>query len=276
MRLVQLWKSPLPLRLVTTSHDHRPQTLRPHRHLFYELALVLSGSCAWHLGTRRRRVLLNSGEALLLPPRMLHAEEGASDERTRIAWLGFDFGGKMPPWCQQPIPLSEDAPEMTGYFEAIAREHQLTDARTQVRVGLALQSLLLLLERRAEGPRDPAAARSSLNPRQSHAVESAAHYFRNNLQNPLSVAQVAAYHSLCPGHFSSLFRRHHRITPRGFLRQARLQRAAELLTESESPLKEIAAQCGFVDAAHLCKSFKQERRMTPTRYRSKMRQNLKA
>jgi AraC-like DNA-binding protein len=271
MTHVQLWTSPLPLRLVTFSPDHRPQTLRSHRHLFYELALVLSGRCAWQLGTRRPRIEVNSGEALLLPPRLLHAEQGASGERTRVAWLGFDFGGKMPAWCRRPIPLCEDAPEMTGYFEAIAREHQLADARSQARVGFALQSLLLLLERRAEGSRDPAKTRSGLNPRQTHTVESAAHYFRNNLRDPLSVAQVAAYHSLCPGHFSSLFRRQHRITPRGFLRHARLQRAADLLAETEMPLKEIAAQCGFVDAAHLCKSFKQERRVTPNRFRVKMR-----
>ncbi len=98
-----------------------------------------------------------------------------------------DFGGEMPPWCQQPIPLGEDAAEMAGCFEAIAREHHLADARSQTRIGLALQSLLLLLERRAEGSRDVEAAQSELNPRQTHTVDSAAHYFRNNLRDPLSV-----------------------------------------------------------------------------------------
>lgn len=271
MANVQLWKFPPPLRMVTSSPDFRTHVLRRHHHLFYELALVLGGRCTWHLGNRSRRVALNSGEALLLPPRTLHAEDVAPGEKARIAWLGFDFGGKMPAWCRRPIPLGDDATEMTGYFEAITREHHLADARSQTRIGLALQSLLLLLERRAEGSRDTATLQSELNPRQTHTVESAAHYFRNNLRNPLSVAQVAAYHSLCPGHFSSLFRRQHRITPRGFLRQARLERAAELLAETEMPLKEIAAQCGFVDAAHLCKSFKQDRRVTPNRFRTGMR-----
>ena len=271
MTNVQLWTSPLPLRMVTSSPDFRTQVLRRHHHLFYELAFVFSGRCDWHLGSRSRRVALNSGEALLLPPRTLHAEKVAPGEKARVAWLGFDFGGKAPAWCHQSIPLDDDAAEITAYFDAIAREHHLGDARSQTRIGLALQSLLLLLERRAEGSRDMAAAQSRLNPRQTHTVESAAHYFRNNLRNPLSVAQVAAYHSLCPGHFSSLFRRQHRITPRSFLRQARLQRAADLLTETEMPLKEVAAQCGFVDAAHLCKSFRQDRRVTPNRFRVKMR-----
>jgi len=271
MRTVQLWKSSPPLRLIMISPDFRIGPLRRHHHLFYELALVLSGHCTWHLGTGRRRVRLNPGEALLLPPRQLHAEEIAPGQKARLAWLGFAFEGKPPAWCRQAVPLGEDAPEITAYFEAIAREHHLGDARSQTRIGLALQSVLLLLERRAEGSRGPGTTRSALNPRQRHTVESAAHYFRNNLRDPLSVAQLAAYHSLCPGHFSSLFRRQHRITPRGFLRQARLQRAADLLAETEMPLKEIAAECGFVDAAHLCKSFRVDRRTTPSRFRAKVR-----
>ncbi len=270
MRNVQLWKSPLPLRMVTLSPHHRSDFLRWHRHSFYELALVLGGRCTWRLG-HRRRIPLGAGEALLLEPRSLHAEETKPDEEARLAWLGFDFSGPRPPWCRKSIALGEDASEIAGYFDTIAREHHLTDARSQTRIGLALQSLLLLVARRAEGPARPAVARSSLNARQTHTVESAAHYFRNNLRNPLSVAQVAAYHSLCPGHFSSLFRQQHRVAPRGFLRQVRLERAADLLSASELTLKEIAAQCGFVDAAHLCKAFKQVRRVTPSRFRATMR-----
>ena len=49
------------------------------------------------------------------------------------------------------------------------------------------------------------------------------------------------------------------------------ERAANLLAESDLALKEIAAQCGFVDAAHLCKSFKQAHRLTPNIFRTRMR-----
>jgi AraC-like DNA-binding protein len=272
MATMQIWKSPPGLRLVTFSPHHRTRYARWHHHPFYELGLVLGGRCDWRLGTRRR-LTLRSGDAILLKPRTRHCEEIEPSEEARLAWIGFDFPGPPPEWCQRAISLGEDAAEIASYVEAVVREHHHADARTQMRINLAVQSLLLLFERRAEVSRRPAAADSGLNPRQIHTVESAAHYFRHNLQNPLSIAQVAAYHSLCPAHFSTLFRRHHRITPRGFLRQARLQRAADLLTDSELPLKEITAQCGFVDAAHLCKSFKQSHRMTPSLFRSQARKN---
>ena len=270
METVQIWKSPPVLRLITFSPHHRTHYSRRHHHPFYELGLVLRGRCTWHLPARKRHTL-RAGEALLLKPGSTHYEEVPPREEARLAWLGFEFAGPAPKWCQRGIALEDDAAEIAGYFTTIAREHPRTDGRSQALVNLALQSLLLLLERRAEGSRRLAAASSALNPRQTHTVESAAHYFHQNLRDPLSVAQLAAYHSLCPAHFSSLFRRHHRISPRRFLRQARLQRAIDLLGESELTLKEIAAQCGFVDAAHLCKSFKLDHRVTPGVYRKQVR-----
>jgi len=269
---MQIWTSPPALRLVTFSPHHRPRHLHWHHHPFYELGLVLGGHCDWRLGARRR-MTLRTGEAILLKPRVRHCEVVKPSEEARLAWLGFDFEGKPPAWCNRAISLEDDAAEIASYFDAISREHHLSDTRSHMRINLALQSLLLLLERRAEGSPDSPSIRSTLNSRQTRTVESAAHYFRNNLQHPLSIAQVAAYHSLCPAHFSSLFRRHHAITPRGFLRQARLLRSAELLAESDLTLKEIAAQCGFVDAAHLCKSFKQEHRIAPGLYRQRMRES---
>lgn len=270
MANIQLWNALPTLRLVSFSPHHRTRQLHWHLHPFYELGLVLGGRCDWRLGPRR--LSLRPGEAILLRPRVRHCEEIEVHGEARLGWLGFDFEGEPPAWCNRAILLEDDASEIAGYFDAISSEHHLADARSRKRVGLALQSLLLLLERRAEGSQQrPASVPSSLNPRQVRIVESAAHYFRSNLRHPLGIAQVASYHSLCPAHFSSLFRRHHHVTPRGFLRQIRIERAANLLAESDLALKEIAAQCGFVDAAHLCKSFKQEHRLTPNIFRTRMR-----
>jgi AraC-like DNA-binding protein len=237
------------------------------------LGLVLGGECDWRVGPRKRRFSLRAGQALLVKPRTFHCEEIRADEEARLAWLGFDFAGPAPSWSHRIVTLGDDLAEIACHFDAISRDHHLTDERSRLRVELALQSVMLLVDRRAEISREtaPQAEASSLNPRQVRLVESAAHYFRHNLRHPLSIAQVAAYHALCPAHFSSLFRRHHRLTPRSFLREARLQRSAELLADSDLTMKEIAAECGFVDPAHFCKMFKQSRRTTPKVYRQRLR-----
>lgn len=272
MSKVQIWDSPPALRLVASSPHFRRRKLNWHRHSFYELGLVVSGRCDWRLG-RKRRLNLRAGDLILLPPETLHCEDVLSFGEARLAWIGFDALGDVPAWSNKIISLDEEVAEIRGYFDAILREQPQGDVHTKTRIGLAIQTILLLLARRAGRTSDKTAAvkstRPSLNPRQTRTVESAAHYFRNNLRSPLSIAQVAAYYSLCPAHFSVLFQKQHRLRPSAFMRQARLKRAADLLAESDLAVKEIAEECGFVDAAHLCKCFKREHRVTPKLFRTR-------
>jgi len=268
---MQIWESPPSVKLVATGRRQVSRTFHWHHHPFYELGIVMSGKCDWRLG-RRQRLSLQIGEAILLKPKTLHCEEIRRGNEAELAWVGFDFGGRAPEWAQRPVSTADDFAEIAGYFAIIAREHHQSGLPSQIRVGLAAQSLLLLIARRAEAASANSAHalpdKTGLNARQVNRVESAAHYFRTNLRDSLSIAQVAAYHSLCPAHFSSLFRQHHRVSPRSFLRQARLDKTAELLGTSDLALKEIAVQCGFVDAAHLCKAFKQARGITPRQFRT--------
>ena len=268
---MQLWESTPSIRLFASGRHQNVRNFSRHAHAFYELGIVLSGKCDWILG--RRRLGVQAGEVILVKPGTQHREEIRNAAGAGLAWLGFDFAGPAPAWAHRAVATGTDFPEIAGYFEIIAREHHRTEIPTsRQRVGLAAQTLFLLLERRAnETPKRPAPRRarpgSDLNPRQINSVESAAHYFRTNLQNSLSIAQVAAYHSLCPAYFSSLFRRHHRTSPRSFLRRNRLERAASLLRESDLTLKEIAVQTGFFDAAHFCKAFKRDAGLTPRAFR---------
>ena len=268
---MQLWYSPPSIRLSVWARHQDNRFFSCHAHAFYELGIVLKGKCDWVLG--HRRLCLEAGEIVLVKPRTFHREEIRKSASVELAWLGFDFAGPPPAWAHRAVATGSDFPEITGYFKIIAREHHRIESPTsRQRAGLAAQSLFLLLERRNEdAPKEPDSRRgprgSDLNPRQIGTVESAAHYFRANLQNSLSIAQVAAYHSLCLPYFSSLFRRHHGVSPRDFLRRQRRERAASLLRESDLTLKEIAAQTGFFDATHFCKSFKRDTGFTPRAFR---------
>jgi AraC-like DNA-binding protein len=273
---MQIWETPPVVRLAASNgrQGSRSRTTfsgTQHDHPFYEFGIVLAGQCDWHLG--RRRLTLRAGEAILLKPKTFHREDTRPGCHSQLAWVGFDFKGEAPLWANRAVSTEEDFSEIAGYIEIIAREHHQPGRSFAMRVGLAAQSLLLLVARRAEIDENTTAAapksKSTLNPRQMNRVESAAHYFRTNLRDALSIAQVAAYHSLCPAHFSSLFRRHHHVSPRGFLHQVRLDKAGEMLETSDLTVKEIAAQCGFVDAAHLCKAFKVARGLTPRQFRTR-------
>ena len=57
------------------------------------------------------------------------------------------------------------------------------------------------------------------------------------------------------------------VTPADFLRQARLNHAAELLAKTDVTMKEIAFECGFADLNYFGKCFKAAYGLTPTAYR---------
>ena len=269
---MQIWETPPLVKLVVLS-GRRPAPFRAglHDHPFYELGFLVEGRCDWYLEEERHP--LQAGDAILLKPKTRHREVTSPGQDARFGWIGFEFTGAAPDWCHRAIPTATDFSEIMVYFEILAGEpHCYSHASSPIRLGLVAQSLLLLIARRAEGTLErPSPTRLDLNPRQVHCVESAAHYFRSNLADSLSIAQVAAYHSLCPAHFTALFRRRYGKSPRTYLREARVARVAELLRTTDVGLKEIAAECGFLDAAHLCKAFKESEGVTPRTYRLQSR-----
>ncbi|SDT89711.1 AraC-like ligand binding domain-containing protein [Verrucomicrobium sp. GAS474] len=286
---IQFWEGDIQIRLAAESRYSSARTFYWHRHSFYEIGLVLSGTCTWRLGPRsgaRTRTVVSAGEAILLPPEAWHGEEIAAGQEARIAWIGFDCPAPPPAWMGRPVALRDDAAEIAQACRAIYREHSRPGNGPRIR--LAIQTLLLLTARQAEtgneaegghpagGNEAGSGEASGLNPRQLRCVEAAAHTLRENLTSRLTIAQVATFHSLSPAHFSTLFRRRYGTSPRAFLRRARVDKAEALLAASDLSVKEVAALTGFADAPHLCKTFRSLRARTPGKGRSsqKIREGL--
>ncbi len=59
------------------------------------------------------------------------------------------------------------------------------------------------------------------------------------------------------------------LTPVEFIRDVRLKRAAQLITDSQLLIKEIAFMTGFIDIKYFSKSFKNKFNATPTEFRKK-------
>lgn len=271
MSSLQFWQHPARLKYTVVMprpvrSDHR---FHPHAHTFYELGFVLEGQCVWHVG--RKALRLEQGDALLLQPSVIHHESVPDAGVARLAWLGFDFAHKpkVPPALLCPVPGGAHSTELAHLLQVIFSEHQSTALGSAERARLALQESLIVLCRGLEQPVDrgepPTPAHMSA--RQAQIARSAGRYLTENLAKPLSVREVARYHSLCTPHFSAVFRRYHGVSPRRFLHQARIARAKELVSTGELAMKEIAAICGYVDAAHFCRRFKENTGVTPKQYR---------
>lgn len=78
---------------------------------------------------------------------------------------------------------------------------------------------------------------------------------RNNLDELLTREELAGYLSLSTRGVERLFQKHMQTSPTRHYLELRLQRAHELLLQSDESVASIADACGFVSAAHFSRSF---------------------
>jgi AraC-like DNA-binding protein len=102
-------------------------------------------------------------------------------------------------------------------------------------------------------------------------VRATLRHMRQQMARDLTRKDLARHVGISPGHLTELLKER---TGRSFvelLREVRVQAACELLVQTEKPLAEIAADCGFCDQSYLTHVFRALRRMTPKQYRDQAR-----
>jgi len=88
-----------------------------------------------------------------------------------------------------------------------------------------------------------------------------------NLFSQLSVDELAQQTNLSISSFKREFAKLYNDSPASYIKNRRLEKAAELLLVSNERISEIAFDCGFNDVANFTKSFSEKYHTTPTNYR---------
>lgn len=88
---------------------------------------------------------------------------------------------------------------------------------------------------------------------------------------PLAVADLAATAGCSADQLQRRMRRVFGISPTQYLLRERVDRAARLLADTDDPIAEVAARCGFYDQAQLTRHFGRFTGLTPAQYRSEQR-----
>jgi len=92
-------------------------------------------------------------------------------------------------------------------------------------------------------------------------------YVRDNLDQPLSIAELADKAGLKQSYFREVFKRVTGLPPHSYVNKARLKRAHELLVNSEISIAALTEDLGFSNQSHLTTAFKKHYGVTPAQYR---------
>lgn len=106
-------------------------------------------------------------------------------------------------------------------------------------------------------------------------VRKAIFYMEQNMADPLTIASIADHIHISPRQVERLFKIHLDMTPLTYFRKIRLTYGKWLLENTSKSVTEIAYQCGFADASHFSKWFRNMFETTPVALRRESRSGEK-
>ncbi|MCH8942067.1 MAG: helix-turn-helix transcriptional regulator [Bacteroidetes bacterium] len=92
-----------------------------------------------------------------------------------------------------------------------------------------------------------------------------------NLYNNLSVAELAHLTYRSESTFKRDFKKYFDISPAKYFKTKKMEKAANLLMQTDMPIRKIASKCGFENADHFSTSFTSAYRKSPRTFRSENR-----
>lgn len=93
-------------------------------------------------------------------------------------------------------------------------------------------------------------------------------FMHDHCARELSLAEIAAAAFLSEFHFARLFKKITGTTPHAYLAGLRIERARQLLAETDLALTEVGAQVGYQSQSHFTKIFRAATGLTPHAFRA--------
>ncbi|WP_201261042.1 AraC family transcriptional regulator [Embleya scabrispora] len=256
----------------------------PHRHTFYEIAIVTGGRGTHVLDLVPRSV--SPPQLFFIAPGQVHFWHRMQDLTGWVVLFNDDFLFAHPEdrdtvrdlsGCARLRPTPEAAPGLLGVVAELRREY----AEQGVGFIPVLQAYLHVLILRAarlavwDGPDSRQDARRS-DPGQPDPGPTAAlaQRFARLLDGPpdpdpveRTVGAYADRLGVSVGHLNHAVKTATGRTPGRIIRQAQVVEAKRLLAGSDLTVRQVADRVGFADPAYFCRFFRRETGSTPGEYR---------
>lgn len=247
-----------PLCNVHKSQGTLPAT-RLHYHDFYQIYFLIKGKLIHHREGSEH--LLQSGDCFILPPNTPHWIERVGKD---TLFYSFSFREEFLP-RKLSVPCLTD---MTLDSAALIRAEKLLGCALEEFEAQqpgwedALRGMLtavLAMVSRTEGTRR---ARQ-----QEDTITDCIQYIHENLGSVLLLEELRRRYHLSASTFYRQFRRRTGESFREYVQGKRIERACLLLRQTQLPLSQIAAQCGFGNYSGFYRAFRERTGIPPREYR---------
>ncbi len=236
----------------------------PHQHVRIEINYVKKGSCILCLD-ENESFSFNENEMMIVSSNAHHFFEAGPEGCTLMqleflpeVFSRFDLNkeGKIDGSMQLTVFSERNKlikiVNNVRIMRAVQRIVNELNARNRYYKYLVLMyyaELLILINRHMEEVYLPIGGNESM-------IRAIA-YIRMNYQSDISIADVASHAGFGERYLRKLFAQHLNMSPLDFLNQIRVNKAIELLRNTEMSVKEVCFSCGFQSPQYFSRVFKQ-------------------
>ncbi|GFP76349.1 bifunctional transcriptional activator/DNA repair enzyme AdaA [Clostridium fungisolvens] len=101
----------------------------------------------------------------------------------------------------------------------------------------------------------------------SELIEKAKNIFHTYFNKPVDLSDISKQLGISTNHLIKLFKQHTKLTPTQYIIKLRIEKAKELLKQSDIDILEISYATGFKSLSNFYKCFKEQTEFTPSEYR---------
>ena len=236
-----------------------------HSHDFCEILYVAGGAGEAILEGKKFR--LAPGDLVVVNPGTLHEERSDAKAPLRLIFLAIrDFAVPgLPAGClsqekYRVLSCGEYRYKMDIYLRELLQEtSSQIEFYQEISQGLVSALLVLVMRLIRINPEDEAAL--------SQECQKIKEYLDQNFTSPITLDSLSETVYISKHYLSHLFKEQTGVSPIKYLTSKRMEKACELLSETELPVSEVSKAVGYENPLYFSHVFKRIYGISPVKYR---------
>ena len=223
------------------SHHYGP-AVRP----YWLLHFIVSGKGIFKIGGLEH--VVHTGEFFVIPPYTESYYEADADNPWEYIWIGFTTTTPLPSHLNSVMSIQK-----AGHiFKSMKKAQEMTSGKTEFLCAKLWELFSAIMENKE----------SDLD-----YIESALDIIHSEYMLGVTVQEISDRLNLERTYFSHIFKKSVGVSPKKYLLNHRMKRAAELIQSYGQSISSTALSVGYNDVYVFSKMFKQFHGVSPTQYR---------
>lgn len=277
----------LPVIVKTIERIHEPKwaMAEPNQHDNYEMVYIKKGMAVFEIAGEP--VAIGPNDIIIIKPGQPHRFSVDSDNGCEFIVLNFKFQSGNDGHISQ-IPMGDFLNFVTGkesgsyikmkvshkneiilLMNRILKERQNNEIGNDLLECLMVMELFVFISRALKMEWENNIKTRS--PKVKELIQVAVNYINNNYERDISLGDIAHFVFLSPSYFTRAFKEEVGMSPINYLLKTRIERAKELLRETQMKVSDIALGVGFANQQRFNEIFKKYTGMTPLYYRKQVK-----